>query len=127
MNAQLQPNKVASQIFRLLEQVLNEAIAFDGEPDYRTSFVYRHARNIHQLGTDTVHLLATGRVACCPIIVRSMLESLFKLVAAVNEPEAAVGIILSEVEEDLGRIKKWLDPCRYAPAIKYYSEFADRL
>jgi len=69
----------------------------------------------------------SGRLDSCPIIVRAMLESLFKLVAAVKKPEAAAQIVVSEVEDDLGRIKTWLDPVACAPAIRGLSDFSKRL
>jgi hypothetical protein len=56
-----------------------------------------------------------------------MLESLFKLVAAVKHSEAAVQIVIHEVEDDLCRITRWLDPVACGPAIRGFTEFAQRL
>jgi len=88
------------------------------------SFVYRHANNIFYLGKDTIYLLESGRAYSCPIVVRVMLESLFKLVAAMKTPDMAVQIIVSELEEDCDKIAKfpkWLDPAVYAPIAEDYS------
>ncbi len=90
----------------------------------QTSFVYRHASNIFHLGEDTIYLLQSGRSYSCPIVVRSMLESLFKLVAAMKAPDMAVQIIISELEEDCDKIAKfpkWLDPAVYAPIAEDFS------
>src|SRR5690242_17704365 len=102
-------DQIAEQSFSLLGRVLDESIAWQNREDIRRAFVYRHARNIYQLGRDVIVLLDSSRLDSCPVIVRAMLESLFKLVAAVKRPEAAVEILISEVEDDLGRITKWLD------------------
>ncbi|MCI0744712.1 MAG: DUF5677 domain-containing protein [Verrucomicrobia subdivision 3 bacterium] len=119
--------RIIEQSFGLLGKVLNESIALKSGEDFRNAFVYRHARNIYQLGQDVTCLLDSGHLDSCPIVVRVMLESLFKLVAAVKKPEAAAQIVLSEVEDDLGRIKTWLDPMGCAPAITRLSDFSKRL
>ena len=120
-------DEIADRSFGLLGQVLDESIKLKNGEDMRRAFVYRHARNIYQLGRDVIFLLESSRLDSCPVIVRAMLESLFKLVAAVKQPDAAVQILISEVEDDLARITKWLDPVACAPAIKSFTEFAQRL
>src|SRR5207247_4641332 len=115
-------DEIAEQSFGLLSQVLDESIALKNGEDMRRAFVYRHARNIYQLGRDVIFLLESSRLDSCPVIVRAMLESLFKLVAAVKQPDAAVQILISEVEDDLARITKWLAPVACAPAIKSFTE-----
>lgn len=117
--------QIAEHSFGLLGQVLDESIAMQNGEDIRRAFVYRHARHIYQLGRDVIVLLESSRLDSCPVIVRAMLESPFKLVAAVKRPEAAVGILISE--DDLGRITKWLDRATCAPAISVLSNFAQRL
>lgn len=118
---------VSKQSFHLLGRILGEAFSSKSDNNYREAFIYRHTRNIHQLGADVVHLMATGRLASCPIIIRAMFESLFKLVAAVKQPQAAVEIFIFELEEDKKRIEKWLDPVECAPAIEGYSQLAQQL
>ncbi len=55
-------NEVIDHGFGLLETVLIEARDIDGEWDYRTRFVYRHARNIKELGQDVMFLMESGRL-----------------------------------------------------------------
>jgi hypothetical protein len=117
---------VVKESFSLLGKALEESNPFGLESDYRGAFIYRHARSIYYLGQDVVFLLESGRLDSCQFIVRAMLESLFKLIAAVKHPEAAVQILISEVEDDLERMKL-LDPIECAPGIKCSVEFAAKL
>ena len=55
-----------------------------------------------------------------------MLESLFKLIASVKQPEAAVQILISEVEADMERMKLF-DPVACAPGIQCSVDFAAKL
>jgi len=108
----------------LLHKILIESIASKDDGNMQTSFVYRHASNIFHLGEDTICLLQSGRSYSCPIVVRSMLESLFKLVAAIKAPDTAVQIIINELEEDCDKIAKfpkWLDPAVYVPIAEDFS------
>jgi len=120
-------NGLVDRSFGLLGEVLNESIPLTTGGDLRCAFVYRHATNILRLGQDVIYLLTESRVDSCQIVVRATLESLFKLVAATKRSEAAHEIVLSEVEEQLGRISKWLDPVACAPAIDSLSKFAKQL
>src|SRR5260221_995756 len=111
-------NENVERSLGLLRKILSESIASKDDGNMQESFVYRHASNIFHLGEDTIHLLQSGRSYSCPIVVRSMLESLCKLVAAMKTPDMAVQIIISELEEDCDKIAKfpkWLDPKVYAP------------
>jgi len=87
---------------------LKEAFLLRKAGDVREAFVYRHARNISQLGQDVLLLESDGQSDSCPIIVRAMLEGLFKMVAATKVAEASVGIVLSEIDEEILRIKQWI-------------------
>lgn len=127
MNSELK--KTIEESFNLLRKVLVEASAFKSESDERKDFIYRHAGNIYRLGQDVVYLLEANRLDSCPIIVRAMLESLFKLVAAVNKPEAAVQILIYEFESELAWTKKEIDPNGkgIATAIERFSSEAEKL
>jgi hypothetical protein len=119
-------NEVIDNGFGLLERVLREAAEIGGEWDYRTKFVYRHTRNINQLGQDVLFLMESGRLESCQVIVRAMLESLFKLIAAVKQPEAALQIFISELEADAERMKL-LNPIECAPGVDCFKSFAAKL
>jgi hypothetical protein len=119
-------NEVIDNGFGLLKSVLVEAAEIGGEWDYRTKFVYRHARNINQLGHDVLFLMESGRLESCQVIVRAMLESLFKLIAAVKQPEAALQIFISELEADAERMKL-LNPIECAPGVECFESFAAKL
>jgi len=117
-------DEVIKRSIGLLGKILVESSVSKDDENMQTSFVYRHANNIFSLGEDTIYLLQSSRSYSCPIIVRAMLESLFKLVAAIKTPDMAVQIIISELEEDCDRIArfpKWLDPAVYAPIAKDFS------
>lgn len=118
---------VAKQSFHLLDKIGKEAFSLKSDNNFREAFIYRHTRNIHELGADVVHLMATRRLASCPVIIRAMFESLFKLVTAVKQPQAAIEIFIYEIEEDRKRIEKWLDPIQCAQAINIYSQYAQQL
>ena len=127
MNSELE--KLIEDSFGLLRKVLVESSKVKGEPDYRMAFICRHTRSIYRLGQDIMFLLKANRLDSCPIIVRAMLESLFKLVAAVIKPETAVQIFISEIEGELKWMKKRLDPKGkdVALTIEQVSVFAEKL
>src|SRR5262245_28470509 len=97
--AKMELDRIAEESFSLLGRVLDESIELKSEENVRIAFVYHHARNIYQLGQDVIFLFEAGRFDSCPVIVRAMLESLFKLIAAVKQPDAAVQILTSEAED----------------------------
>jgi hypothetical protein len=107
MNGELK--NLIEENFNLLRKVLDESYTLKSVSDVRTAFIYRHTRNIYRLGQDVVFLLEANRLDSCPIIVRAMLESLFKLVAAVKISETAVQIFINEIEAELAWAKKELD------------------
>jgi uncharacterized protein DUF5677 len=119
--------KLVEENFSLLRKVSDEAHALKSVSDGRTAFIYRHARSIYRLGQDVIFLLEANRPDSCPIIVRAMLEDLFKLVAAVKKQETAVQIIISEVEDEIERTKKCFNTIDAAPIIRNLSDFAEKL
>ena len=123
-------DEVVKGSFGLLGKILAETIASKDDENLQAAFIYRHANNIFHVGEDTVYLLQSGRSYSCPITVRVMLESLFKLVAATKAPDMAVQIIISELEEDCDKIEKfpkWLDPAVYAPIAEDFSNKVKQL
>ena len=76
-DADMKLDEIADRSLGLLGQVLDESITLKNGEDMRRAFVYRHARNIYQLGRDVVFLIESSRLDSCPVIVRAMLESLF--------------------------------------------------
>jgi len=124
MNEELE--KLVEDSLNLLGKALNEAITCNDQSDYRTAFICRHARSIYQLGQDTIFLLEASRLDSCPIIVRAMMESLFKLVAAVKKPEAAIQIFISEIDEEIAWMKAQTD-FDIAPTIEQLSGFVEKL
>ena len=122
MKTQMEPDELAKRSFNLLGKILAESIAAKNDDNKQISFAYRHANNIFCLGKDTIYLLESGRAYSCPIVVRTILESLFKLVAALKIPDAAVQIIIYELEEDCERMTKWLNPAVYAPIAEDFSK-----
>jgi Family of unknown function (DUF5677) len=102
------PRMLAKQSMDLLFHVLTEGYSkHSQDTDIRRCFIYRHARNIHDLGGDFFNLQAKGRSGACRLVLRAMFESLFKLRAAVKHPAFAVEKLVAETECDIGHIKKW--------------------
>ena len=101
-------DQLLEESFGLLTKVLEEAHALRKADDLREAFVYRHARNISQLGQAILCLETHDQPDSCPIVVRSMLEGLFKLVAATKVTSAAVEIVLHEVKTEIKKIEDWI-------------------
>lgn len=97
--------EMTERSFVLLFELLQASSATQREGDQtRAVFVHRHARNILGLGEDVAFLLESDRADSCPIIVRSILESMFKIGAAVNRENAAISILAYEIQDDIKRI-----------------------
>jgi hypothetical protein len=103
--------ELAKNCFQRLQLVLEDAFAANeksDERDERIAFVYRHAVTIQRLAEDVMRLEADGHHYSSAIIVRSILECLFNLVAAVKEPRFAVEKLVWEVEDEMKKIRKWI-------------------
>jgi hypothetical protein len=101
-------DQLLTESFDLLSKVLEEAHILIQKGDLREAFVYRHARNISQLGQAILCLESHDQPDSCPIIARAMIESLFKLVAATKATDAAVEIVLHEVITEIKKIEDWI-------------------
>jgi hypothetical protein len=95
--------------YNLLAMVIDEAYAGAEEGNLREAFVYRHGLTILRLAEDAIHLEGERKCHSSPIVVRSMLESLFNLVAGVKHPAFAAEKICWEIEDEIKRIGKWLN------------------
>jgi len=102
------PEQIAADGKALLYRVLEEAHSHFDEGNLRHAFIYRHARTILHLSEDVFDLEADRTAYASGIIVRSMLESLFNLVAAVRRPSFAPEKVVWEIEDEAKRIRKWL-------------------
>jgi hypothetical protein len=101
--------EVVKESFQMLQLVLEDAFETDENPDERTAFVYRHAITVKSLAEEVMHLEADGYGYSSAIIVRSMLECLFNLAAAVAYPSFAVEKLIWETEEEAKKIRKWIE------------------
>lgn len=63
------PPELAEQSLALLTRVLAEACVDASENDLHAAFVYRHARNISDLGDDVLALELQGRSSASRIVV----------------------------------------------------------
>ena len=77
--------------------------------DLRMAFAYRHARNIHDLGHDVRTLTEGNRFVGARMILRTMLESLFQLGAALKSGEFASEKVVAECEHNVKWIQKWVE------------------
>jgi hypothetical protein len=100
----------ATQCIDLLDLFLDDAYE-TGHQDLpvRQAFVYRHARNISEIAEDVLTLEADDRISSCFILMRSLFESFFNVIAAVKHEAFAVEKAISEIENDLIKIRKWQD------------------
>jgi hypothetical protein len=103
-------NQLATTSIDLLNSVLEQAyLHLQKKPeDLREAFVYRHARNISQLAYDVLSLENRNQTDSSPIIVRVMLEGLFKMATAVKVERASVEIVICEIDDEIHRIKLWM-------------------
>jgi hypothetical protein len=128
MNAE----NLAQECFRILQVALEDAFAENKKSDERIAFVYRHAVTIQRLAEDVIHLEATGHHYSSAIIVRSILECLFNLVAAVEHPNFAVEKLVWEMDKEVKNIHKWIkttgdDPNAFDETIKSLESLASSL
>lgn len=100
---------LSQECLQKLQLALEDAFATNKNSDERTAFVYRHAITIKRLGEDVIHLEADGRHYSSAIIVRSMLECLFNLVAAVENVNFAAEKLVWEVENEVKNLLKWIE------------------
>ena len=103
--------ELAERSLRLLGQIIDQA--HEGIPnklDFASppEFIYLHARNIRALGKDVLALKAQTQSRGSRILVRSMSESLFALVAAAKDPEFPAGKVIAEQKDQIRRIKMWI-------------------
>lgn len=103
----LTPPELAERSLALLTRILDEAYQRAPENDLRSAFIYRHTRNISDLGDDVLALEIQGRTSAARIVVRPMIESLFRIVAALKKPNFAAEKVLAEIEDEVERIQNW--------------------
>jgi uncharacterized protein DUF5677 len=116
------PIQLIKESLALLTRVLDEAFGHGPESDLRRAFIYRHARNVLDLGQDVLALELQNRSSASRIIVRPMIESLYRLAAAVKRPTFAAEKLVAELEQELERIQKWI---AVAQSNDFESEMAD--
>lgn len=104
----MRPHDLLAQSLTLLYRVLDEACQRLVDAEVRTAFIYRHARNIYDLADDLLALEIQGRTSTARIVVRPMLESLFRLVAAVKRPSFAAERLVGEIDDEVERIERWI-------------------
>ena len=102
------PFKLAEGSLALLARVLDEGYQRGPENDLRAAFIYRHTRNIFDLGGDLLALELLGRTSATRIVVRPMIESLFRIVAALKNPSFAAEKLVAELEDEVQRIQQWI-------------------
>ena len=102
------PQELAEQSLNLLTRILNEAYQHAPENDLRSAFIYRHTRNILDLGEDVLALELQDRSSSSRIIVRPMIESLFRVVASLKTPNFAAEKVVAEIEDEIERIQNWI-------------------
>jgi hypothetical protein len=108
----LTPPELVQQSLVLLDKILQEAKDRLPEQNFRLGFIYKHASNILDLGDDVLALELQGRSSASRIVVRSMVESLFKLVAAFKNHSFATEKVVAEIEDEIERIQKWVEAKR---------------
>ena len=100
--------ELTEQSLSLLRRILEQAHSRIPEADPRWAFIFRHGRNICELGDDILFLERQNRSRSSRILVRPMMESLFNLGAAVQNSAFPAEKYVAELEEYTERIKKWV-------------------
>lgn len=100
--------ELVEQGLGLLGRILDEAYERAPENDLRSAFIYRHARNISDLGDDILALELEDRTSAARIVVRPMIESLFRIVVALKNPSFAAEKVVAELEDEVERIQNWV-------------------
>lgn len=104
-------------------EVLNEAVDLLGKlaeesgtrfsalekKDIRRSFINRHAWNVHDIARDVLVLGEHGNLRSIYLLSRPALESLFKLAAAVATQDFAAQKVVSELQEEQEKVKRWYE------------------
>jgi hypothetical protein len=103
----MSPEKAITESYNLLATVIEEAYVGAEDGNLRDAFVYRHGLTILRLAEDAIYLEAERKCHSSPLVVRSMLESLFNLVAGVKNPNFAAEKVCWEIEDEVKRIGKW--------------------
>ncbi len=124
----------ATQCIDLLDLFLDDAFETDHQDlPIRQAFIYRHARNISEIAEDVLTLEASDRISSCFVLMRSLFESFFNLMAAVKHEAFAVEKAIAEIENYLIKIKKWQDaekdssPSLFVDTVDQLSDFASSL
>jgi hypothetical protein len=102
------PIQLIKESLALLTRVLDEAFGQGPESDLRRASICRHGRNVLDLGQDVLALELENRSSASRIIVRPMIESLYRLAAAVKRPTFAAEKLVAELEQEVERIQKWI-------------------
>jgi hypothetical protein len=101
------PVQLANESYELLNALIQEAYQEKPTEDsIRSAFVYRHARNVLDIGTDVRLLYSIKRYTTAQIAIRSMIESMFCVAAAVKLPEFAAEKIIAEWETFAEKVSK---------------------
>jgi hypothetical protein len=100
--------ELTKQSLALLRRILGQARDRIPQEDPRWTFIFRHGRNICELGDDVLALEAQNRSRASRILVRPMLESLFNFAAAINNRDFAAEKYVAELEDQTERLKKWI-------------------
>jgi hypothetical protein len=101
--------ELTRQSLALLRRILGQAPGPIAQEDPRWAFIFRHGRNICELGDDVLALEGRNRSRASRILVRPMMESLFNLAAAVRDRAFAAEKYVAELEDHIERIKKWIE------------------
>lgn len=111
------PYALANDALSLLESALDDSFNYrtefigeTGLSDWREIYSYRHARNIYQLGKESLFLRNEGYWHAISLILRAQLESLFCLGAAVEEEQFATVKANVEIEHYMKHSAKHLAP-----------------
>ena len=103
-------NNIVAHSLDLIEHFTEDAYNKSmKDEEYRLAFIYRHTRNICDLGNDCLFLYGSGRTSGAYILIRPLLESLFNLCAAVNNEKFAIEKFLYEIDHDIRKLTKWKD------------------
>ena len=102
----MSPKELADESYLFLTTVLMEAYHERKDDELPEAFAFRHARNVQAIGRDVIFLYENQRFVAAQISVRSMLESMFCVVACAKVPTFPEEKLIAECEYMVKMINK---------------------
>ncbi len=125
------PRDLAEESWIFLDKVLGEVYERSTEDgEIRGPFIYRHARNVSDIGRDVLFLYQHERHTAARIAIRSMIESMLCVVAGTKIDSFPEEKVIAECENMIERITKLSTTntdLNLSESVVEYTQLADSL